>query len=268
MLYAVRIPIVGAMTFVRRRLKLHEVSLVKHPANPGARVALFKAAVPGVPLEDGDLKIDKMTLPEDVRKYVELQEAAAAEALKAAEAATKQLEDALKAAEAANNPGVQEEVNKADLPSPVRAALEKAEADAAKSKADAEALAARVAKMEDESLTKSIAAELDGLPSVIPADKRAGILATLKGMDETARAAMIDTLTQAEKLAKAAAELVFKTTGRDSDPEGGSVSAEVNKQATEMMKTQTGLTHMQARAAVVKQLSPDERAKYNDERRS
>lgn len=147
----------------------------------------------------------------------------------------------------ANSPEETAEVNKADLPEPVRLALEKAEQDA-KTMGERLEKAENVAKAErDERLTRDFitkAGSFQALP-VTPGDFGLVLKSVHGGVDE-------QTFEALDKVLKAADEQIskgelFKEQGRSGDdPKPHNVEAEIAAKAEEIRKSDSKLTKAEA----------------------
>jgi hypothetical protein len=265
-------------------VSLVDRAAVRDPQNKSEprRFLLWKRE--GTTTPTADKGGDHMTTTEDeLRAAVDKAEQDAKEAREAQEKAEKERDDALaKAAEAEEKDGDDEkdggaeaEVNKADLPPAVRAALEKAEerekeatrkADEAMLKAEA---ADKIAKEErDTRVTQEFITKAEGFKA-LPV-KPASFGPVLKRASEKLDKADFDAL---DELLKAADEQIakgdlFKEMGAGV---GGSVLpsdslGELQRKAEELRKNDSGLSKADAEIRVMKE-DPELQARYLAEQR-
>lgn len=260
------------MTTVRRKLTVKEVSLCRNPANPGARVALFKSDQ-----SHARNTMDKTKLSDEARAYVDSLEKSAEEAeakakeaeAKAAEADAKAKEAEAKLAEKGGNEPDPEPVNKDELPDNVRKALEKSEAEADEARKAAEDLAKsvksseeRIAKMEEAALDADIDAFIKSVP--VTAAGQDDLHDTLKSLPTDARSKMMDMMKAQEE--KAAS--ILKTVGADGESEiGGEAFEKLEAKAAEIQQAEPSLSKEQAFAKAVKD-NRDLAKQYHEERRA
>lgn len=273
------------MTTVRRNLKIGEVSLCKSPANPQARIALFKSADP---IKEPNMpKFDKTTLDDDGQKFVtDLEKDAEtarseAETLKA-EAAKKDEEiEALKAkvakpeddGEMGPDGKKKKKPNpfgKEALPEDAREYVEGIEKSASDAAAETEELKKknddqekRIAKMEDDALTADVNSFIDTVPYAVSKDDRDAEVKVLKSLEGDARERYQKGLTRQHEGMKTSG--TFNEIGKGGDQEGGATAHDqTTAKAVEIRKASPDLTEQQAYAKALED-NPDLYAEHRAE---
>lgn len=254
------------MTFVRRNLKLTEISVCKSPANPLARIALFKSAETNK--ESNMPKFDKSKLDDDGQKFVTDLEKSADDTrtendtLKA-EATKKDEEiEALKAKVAKPEDELDENGKKKKKPNPFGKealpedareyveGIEKAAKDAAAEtdelKKKNENQEKRIAKMEDETLTKAMGDFVDTVSFAVAKDDRDAEIEVLKSLEGDALERYQKGLQRQHEGMKASK--VFAEIGTGGDGEGATAHDQTTAKAVEIRKADPKLTKEQAYA--------------------
>ena len=197
-------------------LDLFEVSLVKSPANPGAKVALFKAVEEDSDLlsqlfekyninKDDDIKVEdlvniiketKMDLTkiedETLRKEIEeLKEKA-----EKADGLSARIEELEKSQVPEEKP--EEEIVKEDLPEVVQKALENAET----LQKSYDEMIAKIQKIEDEKVTTAIHTELSQYTAVIAVDDLDARVELVKSLNDEAREQLYKDYAKAQEIQK------------------------------------------------------------------
>lgn len=160
-------------------------------------------------------------------------------------------------------------INKADLPEPVRKALEKAEEAEKLAKAEREALAKRVedsetiAKAErDLRVTREFVAKAAGYSALsIEAEKFGPVLkAASETLSKEAYEA-IETVLKAADNQVDANNMLLKSLGQDGEPDGGGGGSDLTRKADDLQKADSTLTRTEAMRQAARQ-DPKAQATY------
>jgi hypothetical protein len=230
----------GALKAAARVLAAHKGDLPE-----GSLAELCKAVGLEVPTEKAETP-ELKTAAElvDHLKKSEISDEVVAEVEKALEEVTKKAE-----------------INKADLPQPVREALEKAESEAAESRREA-AEAAKIAKAErDARLNKEFVAKAEGFKGLaVNAEKFGPILKAANEKLSKEEYEALETVLRAANNGIETGEL-FKEQGRGGVPAAGDAATDLQRKAGELKKSDSKLSQAEAEDQVLKS-DPDLQARY------
>lgn len=220
-------------------LNLHEVSLVKHGANQGAKLALVKHYKEDENMEELENKIQELTkaLEEATAKIAKAEEELEANQATIAELSKKE-EDV-------------EEIEKAELPESVVKQLE-----------EADKVAKEFAEFKNAQVVKELETRVEAHSAVFKSDEeKAQAVETLKSMTDAERTFMFDTIAKSAKIIEEAADKISKEIGENGSNDV-KVSDTVTKDAKELAEKK-GITLEKAKVEIVKNLSAEDRDLYN-----